>query len=69
VLPDVFLAYIFLAYVEPKLFFCFRAGKFSSAAPITIASSVFFGGGCLRVRPTRRCDLVVPADGGWGCSN
>jgi hypothetical protein len=33
VLRDVFLASIFLAYVEPKLFFRFRAGKFSSAAP------------------------------------
>ena len=28
---------------------------------------VFFLG-CLRV-PTRRCDLVVPADWGWGRSN
>ena len=35
---------------------------------LTIASSGFFGGGRLRV-PTRRCDLVVPADGGWGRSN
>jgi hypothetical protein len=34
---------------------------------LTIASSVFFRGR-LRV-PTRRCDLVVPADGGWGRSN
>jgi len=34
----------------------------------TIASSGFFLGGCLRV-PTRHCDLVVPADGGWGRSN
>ena len=34
----------------------------------TIASSVFFGGGRLRV-PTRCCDLVVPADRGWGRSN
>jgi hypothetical protein len=34
VLCDVFLASIFLAYVEPKFFFRFRAGKFSSAAPI-----------------------------------
>ncbi len=40
VLRDVFfasffLAYasIFLAYMEPNLFFCFRVGKFSSAAP------------------------------------
>jgi hypothetical protein len=33
VLCDVFLASIFLAYVEPKLSFCFRVGKFSSAAP------------------------------------
>ena len=33
VLHGVFLASIFLAYVEPKLFVCFRAGKFSSAAP------------------------------------
>jgi hypothetical protein len=33
VLRDVFLASIFLAYVEPKLFFRYRAGKFSSAAP------------------------------------
>jgi hypothetical protein len=29
---------------------------------------VFFFGGRLRV-PTRRCNLVVPADGGWGRSN
>jgi hypothetical protein len=35
---------------------------------LTIASSVFFFFGRLRV-PTRRCDLVVPADGGWGRSN
>jgi hypothetical protein len=34
---------------------------------LTIARSVFFFGR-LRV-PTRRCDLVVPADGGWGRSN
>jgi len=34
---------------------------------LTIASSVFFLGR-LRV-PTRRCDLVVPADWGWGHSN
>jgi hypothetical protein len=34
----------------------------------TIASSGFFFLGRLRV-PTRRCDLVVPADGGWGHSN
>ena len=37
VLRDVFFAsiflHIFLVYVEPKLFFRFRAGKFSSAAP------------------------------------
>jgi hypothetical protein len=33
VLRDVFLASIFVAYVEPKLFFHFRAGKFSSGAP------------------------------------
>jgi hypothetical protein len=34
---------------------------------LTIASSgLFFG--CLRV-PTRRCDLMVPADGGWGRFN
>ena len=33
VLRDVFLASIFVAYVEPKLFFRFCAGKFSSAAP------------------------------------
>jgi hypothetical protein len=35
---------------------------------LTIASSGFFEGGRLWV-PTRRCDLVVPADGragGWG---
>jgi hypothetical protein len=38
------------------------------ACYLTIASSGFFGGGRLRV-PTRRCDLVVPADGGWGHSN
>ena len=39
---SIFLAYasIFLAYVEPNLFFCFRAGKFSSAAP-SIASGTF----------------------------
>ncbi len=34
---------------------------------LTIASSGFFFWGRLRV-PTRRCDLVVPADGGWGRS-
>jgi len=28
----------------------------------------FFWGGRLRV-PTRRCDLVVPVDWGWGRSN
>jgi len=33
---------------------------------LTIASSVFFGR--LRV-PTQHCDLVVPAEGGWGHSN
>jgi hypothetical protein len=33
VLRYVFLASIFLAYVEPKLFFRYRVGKFSSAAP------------------------------------
>ena len=32
---------------------------------LTIASSGFSWGGRLRV-PTRRCDLVVPADWGWG---
>ena len=35
---------------------------------LTIASSGFFFFGGLRV-PTRRCVLVVPADGGWGRSN
>ena len=35
---------------------------------LTIASSGFLFFGRLRV-PTRRCDLVVPADGGWGRSN
>jgi hypothetical protein len=35
---------------------------------LTIASSGFYFFGRLRV-PTRRCDLVVPADGGWGRSN
>ncbi len=39
-----------------------------NACYLTIASSGFFWGGRLRV-PTRRCDLVVPADGGWGRSN
>jgi hypothetical protein len=33
VLCDVFLASFFLAYMESKLFFHFRARKFSSAAP------------------------------------
>ncbi len=33
VLCDVFLASIFVAYVEPKLFLRFREGKFSSADP------------------------------------
>jgi hypothetical protein len=37
-----------------------------SISYLTIASSVFFWR--LRV-PTRRCDLVVPADWGWGRSN
>ncbi len=40
----------------------------TNACYLTIASSGFFLGGCLRV-PTRRCDLVVPVDGGWGRSN
>ena len=35
---------------------------------LTIASSGLFFWGRLRV-PTRRCDLVVPADWGWGRSN
>jgi len=35
---------------------------------LMIAGYGFFGGGRLRV-PTRRCDLVVPADWGWGRSN
>jgi len=35
---------------------------------LTIASYGFFWGGRLRV-PTRRCDLVVPAEWGWGRSN
>jgi hypothetical protein len=34
---------------------------------LTIASSGFFWEGRLRV-PTWRCDLVMPADGGWGRS-
>jgi hypothetical protein len=33
VLRDAFLASIFLVYVEPKVLFRYRAGKFSSAAP------------------------------------
>ena len=33
VLRNVFLASIFLAYVEQNFFFRFRAGKFSCAAP------------------------------------
>ncbi len=33
VLRDVFLASIFLAYVEPKLFFSLSCGEISSAAP------------------------------------
>jgi hypothetical protein len=33
VLRDVFMASIFLAYMEPQLFSPFRVGKFSSAAP------------------------------------
>jgi hypothetical protein len=33
VLCDVFFASIFLAHVEPKLFFLLSRGKFSSAAP------------------------------------
>jgi hypothetical protein len=36
---------------------------------LTITSSVFFGGGAYGWVPTRRCDLVVPADGGWGRGN
>jgi hypothetical protein len=39
VLRDIFLASIFVAYMEPKLFFLFRAGKISSAAPIKVESS------------------------------
>ena len=33
VLRGIFLVSIFLAYVDPKLFFHFCPGKFSSAAP------------------------------------
>jgi hypothetical protein len=39
----------------------------TNACYLTIASSGFFWGR-LQV-PTRRCNLVVPADGGWGRSN
>jgi hypothetical protein len=39
----------------------------TTACYLTIASYGFFFGR-LRV-PTRRCDLVVPADWGWGRSN
>jgi hypothetical protein len=40
VLRDVFFASIFLAYVEPNFFICFRAGKFSSAAPTKVQGRV-----------------------------
>jgi hypothetical protein len=36
VLRGIFLASIFLAYVEPNFFFRFRKGKFSSAAPMFV---------------------------------
>ena len=39
----------------------------TTACYLTIAGYGFFFGR-LRV-PTRRCDLVVPADWGWGRSN
>ena len=39
VLCDVFFA-SFFAYVEPKLFSHFRAGKFSSAAPNLVTITV-----------------------------
>jgi len=39
----------------------------TTACYLMIAGYVFFFG-CLRV-PTRRCNLVVPADWGWGRSN
>jgi len=36
---------------------------------LTIAGYDFFGGALTIRVPTRRCDLVVPADWGWGRSN
>jgi len=40
----------------------------TTACYLTIVGYGFFWGGHLRV-PSRRCDLVVPADWGWGHSN
>jgi len=40
----------------------------TTACYLTIAGYGFFLGGRLLV-PTRRCDLVVRADWGWGRSN
>ncbi len=39
VLCDVFFAFIFLAYVEPNVFFHFQAESFSSAAPTDAAAT------------------------------
>ena len=36
---------------------------------LTIAGYVFFFWGAYGSLPTQRCDLVVPADWGWGRSN
>jgi hypothetical protein len=52
---------------DKKVFFTNVLIPWYPVSYLTIASSVFFFGR-LRV-PTRRCDLVVPADGGWGRSN
>jgi hypothetical protein len=52
---------------EKKVSFIFVLIPWCPISYLTIASSVFFVG---RLRlPTRRCNLVVPADGGWGRSN
>ena len=52
---------------QKKVSFMFVLIPSTTACYLTIAGYGFFFGR-LRV-PTRRCDLVVPVDWGWGRSN
>jgi len=53
---------------KKKVSFIFVLITWYPISYLTIAGYGFFWGGRLQV-PTRHCDLVVPADWGWGRSN